>query len=151
MSLGLETPQLAEVLLVEDNRPDARLIREILIQGRVPKNVRVVDGGDDALAFLRRTGPYATAPRPSLVVLDLNLPGRDGREVLREIKTDRSLRHIPVVVLTTSSAPTDVQHAYELHANAYIVKPLGLDAFTEVIRAVEDFWLRMAQRPGSAS
>lgn len=150
MSSARENIPVAEVLLVDDNRPDARLIQEILRQGRVPKNVRAVDGGDDALAFLRRTGPYVGAPRPSLVVLDLNLPGRDGRDVLREIKNDPGLRSIPVVVLTTSSAPTDVQHAYDLHANAYIVKPLGLDAFTDVIRAVEEFWLAMAQRPGSA-
>jgi CheY-like chemotaxis protein len=145
-----DTPQRAEVLLVEDNLPDARLILDILQQGPVAKNVRVVDGGDAALAFLRRTGPYAESPRPDLVVLDLNLPGRDGRDVLREIKNDPSLCCIPVVILTTSSAPTDVRHAYDLHANAYIVKPLGLDAFTDVIRGVEAFWLAMAQLPGPA-
>ncbi len=139
---------LAEVLLVEDNRPDARLIEEILLEGRVPKTIRVVEGGDEALAFLRREGRFVEAPRPSLVVLDLNLPGRDGRDVLREIKSDPALCRIPVVILTTSGAPTDVQQAYDLQANAYIVKPIGLDAFTEVIRTIEAFWLRVAQLPG---
>lgn len=142
-------PRIVEVLLVEDNVPDARLIKDILGHGPVPKNVRVAGGGDEALAFLRRKGAFLDAPRPSLVILDLNLPGRDGRDVLREIKSDIKLRCIPVVVLTTSGAPTDVQHAYDLHANAYIVKPVGLDAFTEAIQAVERFWLASAQLPGS--
>ncbi len=140
----------AEVLLVEDSHPDARLIEEILAAGRVPKNVHVVRNGTDALAFLRRAGAYLEAPRPSLVVLDLNLPGIDGRDVLREIKNDASLRRIPVVVFPASSAPGDVHQAYDLHANAYIVKPVGLDAFADVIRQVEEFWLTVAHRPGVA-
>jgi CheY-like chemotaxis protein len=138
----------AEVLLVEDNPADARLIAEILRGGPIPKNLRVVGNGDEALRFMRRQGAYIEAPRPSLVVLDLNLPGTDGRDVLRELKSDPDLRCIPVVVLTTSGAPTDVRHAYELQANAYVVKPVGLDAFTEVIRALEQFWLAKAQLPG---
>lgn len=148
MSRNRETPRI-EVLLVEDNPPDARLIKEILCCGSVPKNVRVASDGDEALSFLRRQGEFRDAARPKLVILDLNLPGRDGREVLREIKNDPKLRCIPVVVLTTSGAPTDVQHAYDLQANAYIVKPVGLDAFTEAIQAVERFWLSNAQLPGS--
>ena len=138
----------AEVLVVEDNPADARLIAEILRGGPVPKNVRVIACGDEAMRFLRRQGGFLEAPRPNLVVLDLNLPGRDGRDVLRGIKNDDDLRLIPVVVFTTSAAATDVRHAYELRANAYLVKPVGLDAFTDVIRAVEDFWLAKAQRPG---
>jgi two-component system, chemotaxis family, response regulator Rcp1 len=145
-----EGRRVVEVLVVEDNPPDARLIKEILCHGSVPKNVRVAGSGDEALAFLRREGVFRDAARPSLVVLDLNLPGRDGREVLREIKNDPTLRRIPVVVLTTSGAPSDVEHAYELQANAYIVKPVGLDAFTEAIQAVERFWLWNAKLPGSA-
>jgi len=143
-------PAPVEILLVEDNRPDARLIEEILRQGRVPKNISVVTEGDEALAFLQRRGVHAEAPRPALVVLDLNLPGRDGRELLREIKGDPALRRIPVVVLTTSDAPGDVQQAYDLQANAYIVKPVGLDAFTEVILAIEQFWLAIALHPEPA-
>ena len=142
------TPHVVEVLVVEDNPPDARLIEEILRNGTVRKNVRVAVNGDEALAFLRREGPFVDAARPSLVILDLNLPGRDGREVLREIKSDPKLRCLPVVVLTTSGAPIDVQNAYDLQANAYIVKPVGLDAFTEAIQAVERFWLSSAQLPG---
>ena len=148
MSPGREQRHAAEVLLVEDNPADARLITEILGRGPVPKRIRVVGGGDEALVLLRRRGVALEAPRPSLVVLDLNLPGRDGRDVLREMKQDPELRCIPVVVFTTSSALTDVRQAYELQANAYLVKPIGLDAFTEVIRAVEDFWLAKAQLPG---
>jgi CheY-like chemotaxis protein len=147
MSPHRKHPLPPEILLVEDSPPDARLIEEILLLGPVPKKVRVVGNGDDALSFLRRRGVYQNAPRPRLVVLDLNLPGRDGRDVLREIKNDVDLRCIPVVVLTTSGAPTDVQNAYDLHANAYIVKPMRLDAFTDVIRAVEDFWLTRVQLP----
>lgn len=148
MNRNRETPRV-EVLLVEDHPPDARLIKEILCCGSVPKNVRVAGNGDEALSFLRRQGEFRDAGRPSLVILDLNLPGRGGREVLREIKNDPNLRCIPVVVLTTSAAPTDVQHAYDLQANAYIVKPVGLDAFTEAIQAVERFWLSNAQLPGT--
>jgi two-component system, chemotaxis family, response regulator Rcp1 len=143
-----KNPRLVEILLVEDSPPDARLIEEILRGGPVPKNVRIAGDGDEALSFLRREGGFLDAPRPSFVILDLNLPGRDGREVLREIKNDPKLRCIPVVVLTTSAAPTDVQHAYDLQANAYIVKPVGLDAFTKAIQAVESFWFSNAQLPG---
>ena len=135
------------VLVVEDNPPDARLIDELLRSGPLPKTVHVVGSGDEAMSFLRRQGAFGDAPRPQLVVLDLNLPGCDGREVLSEIKNDPELRSIPVVILTTSVAPTDVQHAYDLHANAYVVKPVGLDAFTNLILALEEFWLAKAQLP----
>jgi CheY-like chemotaxis protein len=140
--------RLAEVLLVEDNPADARLIAEILRGSPVPKHLHVLGSGDEALCFLRRRAPFLDAPRPSLVVLDLNLPGRDGRDVLGELKGDPELRWIPVVVFTTSGAPSDVRHAYELQANAYVVKPVGLDAFTDVVLAMEHFWLAKAQLPG---
>jgi two-component system, chemotaxis family, response regulator Rcp1 len=148
MSRDRAHPDVVEVLVVEDNPPEARLIAEILLHGSVRKNVRIAGDGDEALAFLRRQGPFVDAARPSLVILDLNLPGMDGREVLREIKNDPKLRCIPVVVLTTSGAPIDVRHAYDLQANAYLVKPVGLDAFTEAVQAVERFWLSNAQLPG---
>jgi two-component system, chemotaxis family, response regulator Rcp1 len=135
------------VLVVEDNPPDARLIHELLRAGPLPKTVHVVGSGDEAMSFLRRREPYPEAPRPQLVVLDLNLPGCDGRDVLSDIKNDPALRAIPVVILTTSVAPTDVQNAYELHANAYVVKPVGLDAFATLILAVEEFWLAKVQLP----
>lgn len=136
-----------EVLLVEDHPPDARLIEEAFRAGPRPKTVHTVSGGDEAMSYLLRRSPFADAARPKLVVLDLNLPGRDGRDVLREIKSDPDLRRIPIVVLTASDAPSDVENAYDLHANAYIVKPVGLDAFTDVIRAVEEFWLGRAHLP----
>jgi len=136
------------VLVVEDNPPDARLIEELLRLGPLPKNIHIVGSGDEAMAFLRRREAFADAPRPQLVVLDLNLPGSDGRDVLSDIKQDPELCGIPVVILTTSVAPSDVQHAYDLHANAYVVKPVGLDAFTSLIRALEEFWLAKVQLPG---
>ena len=140
-------PPLREVLLVEDNPADVRLTTDLLGQGGAPKRVSVARDGDEALAFLRREGRFAAAPRPDLVVLDLNLPGRDGRDVLAEIKRDAELRSIPVVVLTTSSAPQDVRRAYDLHANCYIVKPVGLAAFAAAIRAIEQLWFSVAQLP----
>jgi chemotaxis family two-component system response regulator Rcp1 len=140
--------KVPHVLVVEDNAPDARLIDELLRLGPLPKTIHIVGSGDEAMSFLRRREAFAEAPRPQLVVLDLNLPGCDGREVLGEIKQDPELRGIPVVILTTSVAPTDVQHAYDLHANAYVVKPVGLDAFTALIRSLEEFWLAKAQLPG---
>jgi chemotaxis family two-component system response regulator Rcp1 len=136
----------AEVLLVEDNLPEARLIERILCEGPIAKNLCVVNGAEEALLRLRLAGADGGAARPDLVVLDLNMPGTDGRDVLSEIKTDPRLRRIPVVVLTTSSAPGDVQQAYDLNANAYVVKPIGLDAFAAVIRSLEEFWLGHAQR-----
>jgi len=136
-----------ELLLVEDNPGDVELTREALDEARVRNRLSVVSDGVQALAFLRREGPYAGAPRPDLVLLDLNLPRKDGREVLAEIKADPALRRIPVVVLTTSAAEKDVLGAYELHANAYIVKPVDLDQFLSVVRCVEGFWLTVVKFP----
>jgi two-component system, chemotaxis family, response regulator Rcp1 len=109
----------------------------------------VVDDGEEAMAFLRRTGKYHRAPRPQLVFLDLNLPRKDGREVLQEIKGDSDLRRIPVVIMTTSSSERDIQHAYELHANCYITKPVDLEDFLSAVRSCENFWLETAQLPNS--
>jgi CheY-like chemotaxis protein len=120
---------------------------ESLKEGRLWHNLSVVENGEDAIAFLRRQGEYADAPRPDMILLDLNLPRKNGREVLAEIKADEQLRLIPVVVLTTSDAEQDVLKSYRLHANCYITKPVGLDQFITVIRSLEDFWLSVVRLP----
>ena len=136
-----------EILLVEDNPGDVRLTREALRDGTVQNNLSVTEDGVEALAFLRRQGKYADAPRPGLILLDLNLPRKDGRQVLAEIKSDPALRTIPVIILTTSANEEDVLNAYRLHANAYIQKPVDLDQFLRVVQVVEDFWLTLAMLP----
>ena len=136
-----------EILLVEDNPGDVRLTREAFRDGRVSNNLSVVSDGVEALAFLRREGSHGHAPRPGLVLLDLNLPRKDGREVLAEIKTDPYLRRIPVVVLTTSEAEADILRSYDLNANCYITKPVDFDRFLEVIKSIEEFWLTIVQLP----
>jgi CheY-like chemotaxis protein len=136
---------------VEDNPGDVRLTVEALREGRVANRLHVVDNGVDALAFLRREGKYADAIRPDLVLLDLNLPRKDGRDVLKEIKEDESLRAIPVVVLTTSSAETDILSSYDLHANCYITKPVDLPQFLSALSAIEDFWLSFVRLPTADS
>ncbi|HEX6908931.1 MAG TPA: response regulator [Longimicrobium sp.] len=136
-----------EVLLVEDNPGDVRLTREALKEGKVCNNLSVVPDGVEAMAFLRRQGPYADAPRPDVILLDLNLPKKDGREVLEEVKSDAELRSIPVVVLTTSEAERDIARAYALHANCYITKPVDLDQFITVVKSIEDFWFSIVKLP----
>src|SRR4051812_13941102 len=136
-----------ETLLVEDNEADIRLTREVFSDGRVLNKLSVVRDGEEAMAFLKRRPPYADAPRPDLVLLDLNLPRKDGREVLAEMKNDEELRKIPVVILTTSRAEADVVRTYELHANCYIVKPVELSQFVAVVRSIEDFWLTLVRLP----
>jgi len=136
-----------EILLVEDNPGDVRLTQEVLNDGKVRNNMSVVKDGMDAVSFLQQTGEYADAPRPDIILLDLNLPKKDGREVLADIKADFDLKNIPVVVLTTSSAEQDVFKAYNLHANCYITKPVDLDQFIRVIRSIEDFWLTIVKLP----
>jgi chemotaxis family two-component system response regulator Rcp1 len=136
-----------ELLLVEDNPGDVELTREALLEARVRNRLHVAESGEEALAFLRREGRHAGAPRPDMVLLDLNLPRMSGSEVLAAIKGDSDLRRIPVVVLTTSEAEKDVLGAYELHANAYIVKPVDLDQFLGVVRSVEGFWLAVVKFP----
>ena len=139
----------AEVLLVEDNPGDVLLVQEALRDSRRVGRLSVVGDGAQALAFLRRRPPHLAAPRPDLILLDLNLPCRTGQEVLEEIKRDPHFRRIPVVVLTSSEAEKDVQRCYDLGANSYVVKPHDLDRFAEAIRSIEEFWLANATLPGS--
>jgi CheY-like chemotaxis protein len=136
-----------EILLVEDNLADVRLTKEALKEEKLHINLSVVNDGVEALAFLRREGRYASALRPDIVLLDLNLPRKDGREVLEEIKNDPNLRTMPVVVLTTSDAEKDILESYKLHANCYIVKPLDLNQFSRVVKSIEDFWLTIVKLP----
>jgi CheY-like chemotaxis protein len=136
-----------EILLVEDNPGDVGLTRETLKDSKLLSHISVVDDGVKAMAFLRLEGKYAKATRPDLILLDLNLPRKGGREVLEEIKTDEQLRRIPVVVLTTSSAEQDILQTYNLHANCFITKPVDLDQFTTVVKAIEEFWLTIVKLP----
>ncbi len=136
-----------EILLVEDNPGDVRLTVEALREGKVRNNLSVARDGAEALQYLRREGKFAAATRPDLVLLDLNLPKRDGREVLAEIKADDDLKQIPVVVLTTSSAEVDILKSYALHANCYITKPVDLDQFVQVVKSIDDFWLTIVRLP----
>ena len=141
------TPHSVEILLVEDNPGDARLARQGLRQCKIPNNLHIVDDGVKAMAFLHRQGEYATAPRPHLILLDLNMPRKDGREVLHEIKEDARLQTIPVVILTTSRAEEDINTSYSLHANCYVTKPLDLLQFLDVVRSIEDFWFSTVKLP----
>lgn len=136
-----------EILLVEDSPADVRLTEEAFRENRIANNLHVVGDGEAAMAFLRRQGPYADAPRPDLILLDLNLPRKDGREVLAEIKDDDALKAIPVVVLTTSQAEQDILCSYNLHANSFVTKPIDLDQFINVVKAVESFWLTIVTLP----
>jgi CheY-like chemotaxis protein len=136
-----------EILMVEDSLADVRLTRRAVQRFQVPSNLHVVRDGVEAMAFVHRLAPYADAPRPNLILLDLNLPRKDGRSVLSEIKSDENLKMIPVVVLTTSLAPDDVRTCYQLHANCFLVKPVDLDSFTATILAIEEFWLNLAKLP----
>jgi CheY-like chemotaxis protein len=140
-----------EILLVEDNPGDVRLTEETLKESHLPHNMSVVRDGVEAVAFLRQEGNHIGAPRPDLVLLDLNLPKRDGREVLAEIKTDSQLKLIPVVVLTTSEAEQDVFGAYDLHANCYVTKPVDLDKFIDAVKSVVHFWLSTVKLPHTGS
>jgi CheY-like chemotaxis protein len=142
--------RLIEILLVEDEPGDVRLTVEALRDARVRNRIHTVEDGVEALDFLHRRPPYADAPRPDLILLDLNLPRKDGREVLAEIKSDPALRTIPVVVLTTSRAQDDVLRSYDLHANCFISKPMDLNEFNAVVKSIEDFWLTVARLPSSS-
>ncbi len=136
-----------DILLIEDNPGDVRLTQEALREGKIRNRLTVAKDGVEALTVLRREGPYASSPRPDLILLDLNLPRKDGREVLSDIKADEQLRRIPVVVLTTSKAEEDILRTYDLHANCYITKPVDLDQFIEVIKSIDDFWLTVVRLP----
>lgn len=142
---------MIDILLVEDNPGDVRLTQEALKEGKVCNHLNVVCDGVEALLYLRREGVYHDAVTPDLILLDLNLPRKDGREVLAEIKTDAALRHIPVVVLTTSDAEQDIVQSYHLHANCYITKPVDLLQFIQVVQYVENFWFSVVKLPPKAS
>jgi len=136
-----------EILLVEDNPGDVRLTQEAFKDGKMLNKLHVVEDGMEALAFLKQEGKYTDVPRPELILLDLNLPGKDGRDVLAEIKVDRDLKRIPVVILTTSRSEEDILRSYDLNANCYITKPLELDKFIEIVKSIEDFWLTIVKLP----
>ena len=140
-----------EILLIEDNPADIRLTQEAFREARLQNTVHVVQDGVNAMAFIRQTAPFQQAPRPDLILLDLNLPKKDGREVLKEIKSDTHTRTIPVVVLTTSDDEADVLRSYNLHANAYLVKPIDILQFIKMIQSLEDFWLSVVKLPPKVS
>ena len=144
---GMAAARVVEILLVEDNEGDVRLTREALKEGRIRNRLSVVPDGEQALAFLRREGVHADAPRPDLILLDLNLPKYDGRQLLEQIKSDADLCHIPIVVLTTSSAEEDILRSYKLHANAYVTKPVDLDQFIAAIRQIDEFFVQVVRLP----
>jgi CheY-like chemotaxis protein len=141
----------ARILLVEDNPGDVRLTREALKEGRIINELAVVSDGVEAMNYLRRGGKFAEAPRPDIILLDLNLPRKNGREVLAEIKSDDSLRRIPVVILTVSRAEEDILKSYDLHANCYISKPIDFDQFMKVVRTIENFWFSIVLLPSNGN
>jgi two-component system response regulator len=142
--------RIVEILLVEDNPADVELTREALEAAKVSSRLHVVDDGTEATDFLFRRGKYADAPQPDIILLDLNLPNKDGREVLSEIKGDPKLARIPIVVLTTSQADEDILCAYQLHANCYIAKPIDFYQFQRIVASIKDFWLNVVKLPGKS-
>jgi len=136
-----------EILLVEDNEADIRLTRESIKEAKIRNILHVARDGEEAINYLYKKEDYKDAVTPDLILLDLNLPKKDGREVLEEIKSDEALSHIPVVILTTSEAEKDIVKSYKLHANCYVTKPMGIDQFVEVIKAIEDFWFTIVKLP----
>lgn len=136
-----------EILLAEDSPGDARLTQEALRQARVANNLSIMRNGEEALAFLRREAAHADAPRPDLILLDLNMPKLDGRELLAILKADAELCHIPVIILTTSNAPQDTMQAYKLHANSFVTKPVDVEEFFSIMRTIEAFWMETARLP----
>lgn len=145
--MNYQSGRPVEVLLVEDNPGDVRLMVEALKDAKVSNNLHVAKNGEEAMEFLRRKGEFADVPLPDLVMLDLNLPKKDGREVLAEIKEDPGLKHIPVVVITTSAAEEDILRSYKLHANCYITKPVNFEQFMRVVHSIEEFWLTVVRLP----
>lgn len=142
-----KTAPPVEILLVEDNLADARLTREALTEGKVYNNLHWVKDGVEAMEFLHKQGKHQGAPKPDIILLDLNLPKKDGREVLEEIKADDRLKRIPVVILTTSQAEEDVLRTYQLHANCYVTKPVDLEQFIKVVKSIDNFWLTVVTLP----
>ena len=147
MTTGTELGRPIEILLVEDNPGDVDLTREGLADGKLRNNLHVVGDGEEAMAFLRRGEEHADMPMPDLILLDLNLPGKDGREVLAAIKADEGLGHIPVVVLTSSQDEEDILQSYRLHANCYISKPIRFGEFVKVVKSIEEFWFTIVTLP----
>ena len=145
--MGIQNVVPIEILLIEDNPGDVDLTKFALKKAKMVNNVSVAIDGEDAMAFPRREGKHAEAPRPDLVLLDINLPKKSGMEVLAEMKTDDGLRRIPVIILTTSEAEADIIKAYDLHANSYVAKPVDLGQFMEAIRSLDDFWLAVVKYP----
>lgn len=138
-----------EILLVEDSPDDAKLTIDALRDGRVRNNITHLEDGVEAMAFLRRSGPFADAPRPDLILLDLNLPRKNGREVLAEIKQDPELRRIPVVIMTSSDDEKDILAAYNLYVNCYVTKPVDLNQFIDVVKSIESFWFNIVKLPAA--
>ena len=143
-----EIGKIVEILLVEDNPGDVRLTQEAFKEGRVINHMNVVGDGEEALSYLRQEGTFADVPRPDMILLDLNMPKKDGRWLLSQIKSDPEFKNIPVIVLTTSQAEQDILKSYDLHANCYITKPVDLDEFYSVIKSISDFWLSIVKLPG---
>lgn len=138
-----------EILLVEDNPGDVRLTIEALKESKIRNRLHIARDGEEAMDFLRHRGEFTDAPRPDVILLDLNLPRKDGREVLKEIKEDENLKRIPVAVITISSAEEDILKSYNLHANCYIQKPIGIDQFVKVVQSIEDFWFTIVTLPSN--
>jgi len=147
MSTTQDGPHAIEILLVEDNPGDVRLVQEAMRAAKMRNRIHVVEDGVEAMEFLRHQGRFADVPRPDLILLDLNLPKKDGREVLAEVKNDPELKRIPVVVLTTSQVESDVLQAYDLHANCYVVKPVDFSRFMDVVRQIDSFWVSVVTLP----
>ena len=145
--MSIDTPQLAEILMVEDSPTDVLITREAFEQARLANTLHVVEDGVQAMQFLRREENFASSPRPDLILLDLNLPRKNGHEVLAEIKADPELKSIPVVVLTTSQAEQDILEAYDQHANCYIVKPVGFENFMKAVQSIQIFWFSLVTLP----
>ncbi len=142
-----QTAKRIEILLVEDNEGDVGLVEEVFQEAKIRNKLHVAEDGEEAMLFLRKEGKFSDVPCPDIILLDLNLPVKDGREVLKEIKEDNELRRIPVVILTTSKAEEDILKSYDLHANSYITKPVDFDQFIKVIESIEDFWLDVVKLP----
>lgn len=148
MNMEMQDCRAVDILLVEDNRIDVELTLEALKTAKIHSRLHVVEDGSDAADFLFQRGAFADAPKPDLILLDLNLPNKDGREVLAEIKADPELAKIPIVVFTTSQADEDIARAYQLHANCYITKPVDFNQFLHIIKAIDEFWLKVVKLPG---
>ncbi|WP_424355318.1 response regulator [Methanobacterium sp. MBAC-LM] len=146
-----QTVKQIEILLVEDNEGDIGLVEEVFQEAKIMNNLNIAEDGEEAMLFLHKKGKFSNVPSPDIILLDLNLPGKDGREVLKEIKEDNELKRIPVVILTTSKAEEDILKSYNLHANSYITKPVDFDQFIRVIKSIENFWLDIVKLPSKGN